>query len=407
MKDSTPIAYLCSEYPAISHTFIFREIESLRRAGMMVHTASVRKPGNIESMTLPEQQEAKRTLVVLAQPILSVASAHAKSLARNPAGYLRMALAALKPAFSGPCKPIKAAAYFIEAGILLDWLHGLGISHVHEHFGNPTAIVAMLMKTYGGISYSLSIHGPDVFYQVDSAMLEEKVRHASFVRCISHYCRSQVMRLSHPSMWAKHHIVRCGVDPERWMPRPEPENDVPQLLCVGRLVPAKGQHILLEACALLKKEGVRFRLTLVGDGPDRPSLERYSREQGLGDSVTFTGVQGQDRVREWYDRADMFILASFAEGVPVVLMEAMAKEIPVISTRITGIPELIDHGRDGLLAAPADTEDLARQIRTLIENPELRRKLGREGRRSVEQKYNQHLNNNTMVGLFHQAVNQP
>ncbi len=181
---------------------------------------------------------------------------------------------------------------------------------------------------------------------------------------------------------------------------------MPQLLCVGRLVPAKGQHILLNACALLKNEGVRFHLTLIGDGPDRTSLEQFSREHGLEGAVTFTGVQGQDKVREWYDMADMFILASFAEGVPVVLMEAMAKEIPVISTRITGIPELIEHGHNGLLATPADTEDLARKIRTLIEDPEMRKRLGREGRKSVERRYNQHINNNKMVDLFKQAVAQ-
>ncbi|KAA6231771.1 colanic acid biosynthesis glycosyltransferase WcaL [Chlorobium phaeovibrioides] len=406
MNNATTIAYLCSEYPAVSHTFIFREIESLRRAGILVHTATIRRTKNLGLMTASEQDEAKRTFAVITEPLPAIFKAHAKSLIRNPAGYMRMAAAALKPAFTGPCKPIKAAAYFIEAGILLEWLHGLSITHVHEHFGNPTAIVAMLMKTYGGISYSISVHGPDIFYQIDSAMLDEKVRHASFVRCISHYCRSQIMRISPSSMWGKHHIVRCGVDPDTWLPRPEPDNEVPQLLCVGRLVPAKGQHILLNACALLKNEGVRFHLTLIGDGPDRTSLEQFSREHGLEGAVTFTGVQGQDKVREWYDMADMFILASFAEGVPVVLMEAMAKEIPVISTRITGIPELIEHGHNGLLATPADTEDLARKIRTLIEDPEMRKRLGREGRKSVERRYNQHINNNKMVDLFKQAVAQ-
>ncbi|ABB24236.1 glycosyltransferase family 4 protein [Pelodictyon luteolum] len=406
MNKATTIAYLCSEYPAVSHTFIFREIESLRQAGILVHTATIRRTSNLGLMTASEQDEAKRTFAVITEPLPAIFKAHAKSLIRNPAGYLRMAAAALKPAFTGPCKPIKAVAYFIEAGILLEWLHGLSITHVHEHFGNPTAIVAMLMKTYGGISYSISVHGPDIFYQIDSAMLDEKVRHASFVRCISHYCRSQIMRISPSSMWEKHHIVRCGVDPDTWLPRPEPDNEVPQLLCVGRLVPAKGQHILLNACALLKNEGVRFHLTLIGDGPDRTSLEQFSREHGLEGAVKFTGIQGQDKVREWYDMADMFILASFAEGVPVVLMEAMAKEIPVISTRITGIPELIEHGHNGLLATPADTEDLARKIRTLIEDPEMRKRLGREGRKSVERRYNQHINNNKMVDLFKQAVAQ-
>ncbi|NTV98488.1 MAG: glycosyltransferase family 4 protein, partial [Chlorobiaceae bacterium] len=261
-------------------------------------------------------------------------------------------------------------------------------------------IVAMLMKTYGGVTYSISVHGPDIFYTVDSAMLTEKIREAAFVRCISHYCRSQIMRISDPSTWQKHHIVRCGVDPDLYAVRKEPENDVANLLCVGRLVPAKGQHILIEACALLKASGFRFMLTLVGEGPDRESLEKSVSACGLQGFVAFTGVLGQDKVREYYDRADLFVLASFAEGVPVVLMEAMAKEIPVISTRITGIPELIDHEKDGLLATPGDKEDLALQIQRLLVEPELRSELGKAGRRKVFSLYNQHVNNLGMADLF-------
>ncbi len=396
------IAYLCSEYPAISHTFIYREIESLRRAGMTVHTASIRKPSNLKVMTPAEQTEAEETLMVLSMPLLSMLGAHLHCMKKSPAGYLRMAAAGLRLLISGPKSPVKAVAYFAEAGILLQWIHRHGITHIHEHFANPTAIVAILMKTYGGVSYSISVHGPDIFYTVDSAMLAEKIRQAAFVRCISHYCRSQIMRISEPQTWHKHHIVRCGVDPDLYIPRPEPQNTVPNLLCVGRLVPAKGQYILLEACTLLKKEGLHFQLTIVGDGPDKLILEKAAASGNLNGSVTFTGALGQDKVRDYYDRADLFVLASFAEGVPVVLMEAMAKEIPVISTRITGIPELIEHEKDGLLATPGDSEDLANQIRKLLNNPQQRRNLGVSGRQKVIELYNQHTNNQDMVTLFHE-----
>ncbi|NEX13038.1 MAG: colanic acid biosynthesis glycosyltransferase WcaL [Prosthecochloris sp.] len=400
------IAYLCSQYPAISHTFIYREIESLRKGGMKVHTASIRKPSGLEVMTPAEQQEATSTLFVLSQPPLKILKAHLHSLTHNPSGYMKMAGAALKLITSGPKSPVKAVAYFIEAGILLQWVHDHGITHIHEHFGNPTALVAMLMKQYGGISFSLSIHGPDIFYTIDSSMLPEKVREASFVRCISHYCRSQIMRISAPTAWDNFHIIRCGVDPDLYTVRPEPENHHPELLCVGRLVPAKGQHILLEACSKLHKEGVDFHLTMVGDGPDRTSLEEYARSNSLETIVTFTGALGQDKVRSVYDRADLFILASFAEGVPVVLMEAMAKEIPVISTRITGIPELIDHEKDGLLAVPGDPEDLAFQIRRMLENSALRTQLAKAGRQKVIASYNQHNNNHGLLNLFRKELQQ-
>ena len=396
-----PIAYLCSEYPAISHTFIYREIESLRQAGMTVYTASIHKPFNLSVMTSAEQEEADKSMMVLSQPLSSIFAAHVHCIQKSPIGYLRMASSALKLMIKGPKSPIKAIAYFAEAGILLQWVHRLDITHIHEHFANPTAIVAILMKTYGGISYSLSVHGPDIFYRVDSAMLEEKIKEAAFVRCISHYCLSQIMRISDPSEWHKLHIVRCGVNPDLYTIRTDPCNTIPNILCVGRLVPAKGQHILLEACRMLKKEGVPFKLTLVGDGPDKIALEELAISSDMGSSITFTGALGQDTVRDYYDKADLFVLASFAEGVPVVLMEAMAKEIPVISTRITGIPELIDHEHDGLLATPCDVEDLARQIRKLLDDSELRHNLGQAGRKKVISLYNQHINNQNMVNLFH------
>ena len=396
------IAYLCSEYPAISHTFIYREIESLRKAGMIVHTASIHKPSNLKVMTSDEQMEAEKTFMVLSQPIPLILSAHLHCLRKSPLGYLRMAGGAIKLLTKGPKSPVKALAYFAEAGILLQWLHSLGISHIHEHFANPTAIVAMLMKIYGGINYSLSVHGPDIFYRVDSAMLEEKVKEAAFIRCISHYCLSQIMRISEPAKWDKFHIVRCGVNPDLYSVREEPHNPIPNILCVGRLVPAKGQHILLEACRVLKQEGLQFKVTIIGEGPDSSSLEQFTTINNLKDIVTFTGVLGQNTVRDYYDKADIFVLASFAEGVPVVLMEAMAKEIPVISTRITGIPELIEHEHDGLLATPGDADDLARQIRKLLKNPELRCVFGRAGRKKVISLYNQHINNKQMVNLFHE-----
>ena len=394
------IAYLCSQYPAISHTFIYREIESLRKAGMTVYTASIRQPENLAVMTPAEQEEAKRTLMVLSMPFPSMLGAHLHCLKNNPAGYLRMATSGLRLLTSGPKSLLKAVAYFAEAGILLQWLHRHNITHIHEHFANPTAIVAILMKSYGGVSYSISVHGPDIFYTVDSAMLAEKIRKAAFVRCISHYCLSQIMRISAPAAWNKLHIVRCGVDPDLYTPRPEPGNSLPNILCVGRLVAAKGQYILLKSCALLKKEGLQFQLTIVGDGPDRQILEKAATSGNLDGTVTFTGALGQDKVRDVYNRADLFVLASFAEGVPVVLMEAMAKEIAVISTRITGIPELIEHEKDGLLATPGDEADLASQIRKLLGNPQQRRELGTAGRKKVIALYNQHTNNQGMVTLF-------
>jgi glycosyltransferase involved in cell wall biosynthesis len=396
------IAYLSNPYPAISHTFIFREIESLRKEGIEIFPVSVSATPDLDRMTPEEQEEAAQTLVLKSTSILDILPMAAGIFLMSPTGFTRMTLKAFSFCFKGPKNPIKAMGYLAEAVILLNYLKKHGISHIHEHFANPSALVAMLCKEYGNITYSISVHGPDIFYQVDSSLLADKVEGAAFVRCISHYCRSQIMRITEFHKWRDAHIIRCGVNPENFLPRPQPDNAITHLLCVGRLCPAKGQHILLEACDILQKQNVRFRMTFIGDGPDRESLEALQAELGLENCVQFTGALGQDKVKEAYRKADIFVLPSFAEGVPVVLMEAMAMEIPVVSTRITGIPELIDHGQDGLLATPGDVQDLVEQLSRLINDPALGRCLGACGRGKVAAMYNQHENNKGLAKLFYQ-----
>jgi glycosyltransferase involved in cell wall biosynthesis len=282
----------------------------------------------------------------------------------------------------------KALFYFAEAAPLVTWMNKVGADHLHVHFANPAATVALIASKYGLFDYSISVHGPDIFDNIRANLLPEKIEKASFIRCISDYSRSQLMRWSAPKHWDAFHIVRCGIHPDVYQPRPDPRNDILHILCVGRLVAAKGQLILLKACEQLKKEGIPFRLTFVGDGEDRPQLEKERIERGLQEEVTFTGAVGQDAIHSYYDQADLFVLPSFAEGVPVVLMEAMAKEIAVISTRITGIPELIEHDVDGVLVPPSNVDALAREIKKLGGDQERRAHLGREGRKKVLQLYN-------------------
>lgn len=394
------IAYLCSEYPAISHTFIFREVVSLREENINVATCSVHRSKALEIMTEEEQQEAAATMVMFDTPILTMLIIPFKLFFRSPVGFAKMTLQALSIYFKIPKSFIKVLGYLGEAMILVDWLQKKGINHIHEHFGNPTAIVAMLARTYGKITYSLSIHGPDVFYQVDSALLKEKVMGASFVRCISFYCRSQLWRITPYKAWSKFHIVRCGIDPWLYNPENHLRKSQGEILCVGRLTPAKGQHVLLEAAALLKEKKLKFHITIIGDGEDKDSLNQLQKKLGLEDHVHFTGALGQHEVRDYYRQADIFVLPSFAEGIPVVLMEAMAKEIPVISTRITGIPELINHGVNGLLTTPGNIEELAEQIEFLFSYSEETSQFGAAGRKTVVEKYNQQENNKELAKLF-------
>lgn len=398
---ASKLVYLVSEYPGISHTFIFREIQALRSMGFKVDTASIRKPAHLSRMTATERDEARRTFYIKNASLFSVFQAHYRLLKQSAWRYARMLTGAITFGRRGPKSILKGLGYFAEAGLLLDWIHGeKEVDHVHVHFANPAATVAMIAGLFGTVAYSVSVHGPDIFYNVEENLLAEKVKRAKFVRCISYYCQSQLMRLVPHSFWSRFAVVRCGVDPKVFLPRPEPANAVAEILCLGRLVPAKGQHVLLEACSRLRAKAIPFHLTLVGGGDDQDSLSAVTQRLGLADCITFTGAIGQDQVHAYYDRADLFVLASFAEGVPVVLMEAMAKEIPCISTRITGVPELIEDGVDGFLVTPSNVEELAEQLAVLLGDGELRRQVGSNGRHKVLRQYNLQENCRLMAELF-------
>ena len=249
------------------------------------------------------------------------------------------------------------------------------------------------------------VHGPDEFYDAPGYRLKEKVEGADFVLCIGTYSRSQLMKLTEYDQWHKFEVCPLGVDPDRFQAHSRPPHEGPtEVICVGRLVPAKGQHILMDAMKILKGRKCDVHLRMVGDGPDRGSLEQLCRQNALNQMVTFEGAVNQDRVRELYREADIFTLASFAEGIPIVLMEAMAMEIPCVTTFITGIPELIRSGTDGVLVAPSDVDELADAIESLVVDSALRRRLGAAGRARVLDKYNLLKNTEHMASVFRRRL---
>ena len=400
------LAYLVSEYPAISHTFIFREIQALRGLGFDVKTTSILKPKKLDKMTADERKDASKTYYIKSIRLIRIIHIHFLLLFKSPIRYIGMFIKAFLLSRKGPVNLIKMLGYIAEAGILCHWMKKNNLKHVHVHFANPASTVAMIAQSYGQITYSLSVHGPDIFYNVNANLLHEKIKSASAIRCISYYCQSQLMKIVPYTYWAKFHIIRCGIDPMVFSPRKDPGNNVPQILCIGRLVPAKGQHILLEACACLKTRNIKHHLYIVGDGEDRESLEQHVKELNLEDSVTFTGALGQDDVHRYYNDADIFVLPSFAEGLPVVLMEAMGKQIPCITSRITGIPELISDGHDGMLFAPSDVMDLVEKLKRLIKNPCLGNKLGVCGRKKVTAYFDLNKNCIQMADFFNTALFQ-
>ncbi len=393
------LAYLVSQYPTVNHTFILREIRQLRSLGCDVAVASIRGPDRpLERMTPDEREEADRTYFIKPAGVLRIGMANAKMLVSHPAQYLAGLLFALRLGGWDLRRMMFHLLYFAEAVVLGRWMMEERLSHVHSHFSSTVALLARRMFP---ITISITIHGPDEFNDVAGFALARKVNQSLFLCAISDFARSQILRTCPSTEWRKIHVVRLGVNPDIYRPRPFRENAEPgELISVGRLAPVKGHAILLEAVDLLRQQGRNIRLRLVGDGPERASLEREAAARQLSPYITFEGSLTQDRVLELYGRADLFTLASFAEGIPVVLMEAMAMEIPCVATRVNGVPELIEDGINGILAPPANAEALAEAIARLIDDAALRRRLGAAARKQVLEKYNLDRNVATLRDLF-------
>ncbi len=397
------IAFLTSHYPALSHTFVQREILALRDAGLAVDTFSIRRPCPTDPRSEIDEAEFSNTHYVLPPNLLRLLRDHLSLLAVRPWRYVTTLIYALTTRPAGLRAFLWQLFYFVEAVVVWSEMRRRGIRHVHVHFAMACASVAMIASRFGDCTFSMTTHGPAVFYDAERYLLAEKVRRSVMVSCISDFCRSQVMAFARHVDWPKLRIVHCGVDPARYVPvkrsAVETAGSV-RLLNVARLSSVKGHAVLLRAMARLSQRGVDVTCTIVGDGPKRDGLERLSREMGIEQRVTFAGAVSQDEIQRFFDEADVFVLPSFAEGVPVVLMEAMAKELPVLTTRIMGIPELVDDGVSGLLVPPGNVERLMEAIVTLAGDAELRRRMGAEGRRKVCQEYDVASNGRQLLAVF-------
>jgi colanic acid/amylovoran biosynthesis glycosyltransferase len=401
------LVYLLSIFPAVSHTFFLNEVRELRKQGFNVEVASINQP-NIPPSSMPETEaeEMAKTFYIKSSGAGRAIWIATKTLLRRPGVFARGLSAALGLGRWDLHATLYALFYFAEALILGDWMRSRGQRHLHIHFCGPVATVGLLASIAWRFPFSLTVHGPDEFYDVEKFYLRQKVERAKFIVCISDFCRSQIMRLAEPVHWEKMHVIRQGVDPDVFRPtihEPEP-GKVPEVVCVGRLVASKGQLILLLACDLLLRRGYSFRVRLVGTGPDREPLQAFAAKNNI--PVIFEGARSNDEIRRLLGRADVFALASFAEGVPVALMEAMAMEVPCVSTCVAGIPELIRDGLDGLLVPASSAEAMASALGRLLDDPLLRRQFGIAGRRRVQEHYNLPQNVDTLANMFSELVSQ-
>ncbi len=388
----SPIAYLTGEYPRATDTFIQREVFELRKQGMDVLTCSIRKTG-AEHLVGPEQRnEAKKTFYVLATAKAPnrLIACHIRALFSTPRKYFSTLWLAICTGSAGFKGRLYQLFYFAEAIILADYLKQQGVVHLHNHIATASCSVAMLASKASGIPYSFTLHGPDIFFEPQRWRLDVKIKNASFVACISNFCRDQAKAHSSADCWDKLHIVHCGVEPDRYGAKTITGKKPPHITFVGRLATVKGIPVLLEALAWLQSRIPDLQVTLIGDGPERAELEIKAGELGLTDMVTFAGYRSQTEVADMLQETDLFVLPSFAEGVPVVLMEAMAAKLAVVATQIAGIPELVDDGVNGLLVPAGDVDRLAQAILTLLQDENLRAKMGRAGQAKVKDAFNIH-----------------
>ncbi|TCM78971.1 glycosyltransferase [Rhodovulum steppense] len=386
--DDPSIAYLTGYYPAVSHTFILREIEALGDQGLDIRPCAIRRADPKTLLGRAERREAARTFYVLRAACnpLTLITAQGTAL-REPGRYLRTLALALRLRAPGLRALLYQLIYFAEATVLARQLRKDGVSHLHNHFASASATVAMLAARLADIDFSFTLHGPSDLFEATHWRLDAKVAEARFVACISHFARSQAMYHSAPEHWEKLKIVHCGVEPELYGSTDggTDRDSGLHMVFIGRLAPVKGLRVLIAAFAEALSQEPGLRLTIVGDGEDRTTLEALAAP--LGNAIRFTGYLSQQEVTALLARADALVLPSFAEGVPVVLMEAMASGKPVIATQVAGVAELVENGVSGYLVPPGDATALADRILRLAADPEARRAMGRAGRAYVEREF--------------------
>jgi colanic acid/amylovoran biosynthesis glycosyltransferase len=386
VADQTKLLYLIGQFPAINHNYLLTEIRILRAHGFDISVVSVSPPDRpFHELNLEEREEAYRTYYVKSVPEMEAAVAHVGEFLKHPIAYLRALFFALQLAHGSPKRAAYHLAYFAEAILIGRHMRERGISHVHANF---SATVSLIVSKAFPVTMSFVAHGFGELHNPTDTLLAERIRGSSFVRAVSCHGRGQMMLSCNRGDWPKLIYVPLGIEPAKFPPERRTGASTPQMICVGRLSPEKGQEFLLEALALLKSRGRAVQLRFVGDGPDRAWLERRASELGIAADVEFTGWVDPTKIATLYTETDICVLSSLAEGLPVVLMEAMAMQVPCVAPRITGIPELIEHEVNGLLFALADVEDLSRQIETLLASPELRERMGVAARARVLRDYN-------------------
>lgn len=397
------VAYLVNRYPAVSHSFIRREIQALERAGIFVFRLALR--GWDEEQRGEDRSELAQTRYVLSGGAPPLLRCFVGLLATRPLVVLRAIRLAWRIGRRAERALLVHFVYLLEACQVLQWLKEKGINHLHVHFGTNPTTVAILVRELGGPSFTFTVHGPEEFDKAPLIDLAEKIRRSDGVVAVSSFGRSQLMRQVAHHEWSKIHVIHCGLERAFYDGASSPPPAAPRLICVGRLCEQKGQLLLIDAARQLRDQGCHFELVLAGDGELRRELERLIHQGDMGGMVRITGWLSTEQVRDEILASRALVLPSFAEGLPVVLMEAMALRRPVISTYVAGIPELVRPGQHGWLIPAGDVQALVDAMRDCLSTDmKVLNQIGAAARARVVERHDVDTEARKLISLFKAAA---
>lgn len=393
------VGYIVSEYPKVSHTFIRREIEAVEGCGVDVERISIRDGGAVVDPL--DRLEHGRTTRLLDGGIAALLFAGMRCLLHSPVRTLKTFGMACRMGW-GADRPMPVHwVYFLEAAMVAGLVRRRAISHLHAHFGSNPAEVAMLAAQLSGITFSFTAHGTVETDNARAIGLPAKIGAAAFVVAVSDHGRAQMMRWIPPIQWPRIHVVHCGLGPEYLDSSAPPIEAGAGFLAVGRLSEEKGHICLVNAFAELLKAGASSRLVLAGDGPLRDVIESRCRELGIADRVRITGWVTGDQVRQLLLESRALVLPSFAEGLPVVLMESLALGRPVVSSWVAGVPELVDDGKSGWLVPPGNEGALRQAMQQCLDaSPDTLARMGVAGQHAVRLRHDARTEGARLADLF-------
>jgi len=392
VTDPARVCYMMNRYPSVSHTFIQREIDAVRAAGVEVVPVALVRAAATDVLSEADRRAWEETATIRPVSVPRLWRAVVVPLLRHPGAFFATLFQSLRAARTDVRDGLWSVFYFIEALILWHHCERNRVRHIHAHFASAPSDLAWLAAAFGNRvrgdgespwSWSMTVHGWHEFVAEQKHSLGAKAAAADFVICISEYTRSQLMRQVDPTVWPRLHVRHCGIDPDMFSPANVGAATPGNVLCVGRLDAEKGHLVLVDALAALRSRGVDATAVFVGAGPLRPVIEERIGALDLGDAVHLTGAIGQDEIRDDYHHACAFCLPTFIEGLPVVLMEAMASGLPVVTTPVNGIPELVQDGVTGLLVPPGRPDLLADALQRVLVEPAAGADLARAGRERV------------------------